>query len=270
LEGTEPIAPIVSNHVRRKKCERNSAVEGKRMRILLIGSLSAMLAGCSCLNSPQAMLEGCTSQACFSRTAAAEPVELTPAPFTPNPAPPKAKPKKIAKSTAPSPAKHDNAAEPADEKAISPVIMKPEFPAPRQPAETSDPATKKPKPAIPAKMDVAASGQPAETSDPVLKKAKTTVAAKMEDPGSVEFADMKRAMRKNTFGQPVDTICGHLKAKRAAGEDTGEKPFLYLVKEDEAYVVDNNPGSAAATAYRNICITLDVRGKEIRQQQSRE
>jgi hypothetical protein len=229
-----------------------------------------MLAGCSCLNSPQAMLEGCTSQACFSRTAAAEPVELTPAPFTPNPAPPKAKPKKIAKSTAPSPAKHDNAAEPADEKAISPVIMKPEFPAPRQPAETSDPATKKPKPAIPAKMDVAASGQPAETSDPVLKKAKTTVAAKMEDPGSVEFADMKRAMRKNTFGQPVDTICGHLKAKRAAGEDTGEKPFLYLVKEDEAYVVDNNPGSAAATAYRNICITLDVRGKEIRQQQSRE
>jgi hypothetical protein len=270
LEGSEPIAPVVSNHVRRKKCERNSAVEGKRMRILLIGSLSAMLAGCSCLNSPQAMLEGCTSQACFSRTAAAEPVELTPAPFTPNPAPPKAKPKKIAKSTAPSPAKHDNAAEPADEKAISPVIMKPEFPAPRQPAETSDPATKKPKPAIPAKMDVAASGQPAETSDPVLKKAKTAVAAKMEDPGSVEFADMKRAMRKNTFGQPVDTICGHLKAKRAAGEDTGEKPFLYLVKEDEAYVVDNNPGSAAATAYRNICITLDVRGKEIRQQQSRE
>jgi len=270
LEGSEPIAPVVSNHVRRKKCERNSAVEGKRMRILLIGSLSAMLAGCSCLNSPQAMLEGCTSQACFSRTAAAEPVELTPAPFTPNPAPPKAKPKKIAKSTAPSPAKHDNAAEPADEKAISPVIMKPEFPAPRQPAETSDPATKKPKPAIPAKMDVAASGQPAETSDPVLKKAKTTVAAKMEDPGSVEFVDMKRAMRKNTFGQPVDTICGHLKAKRAAGEDTGEKPFLYLVKEDEAYVVDNNPGSAAATAYRNICITLDVRGKEIRQQQSRE
>ena len=100
---------------------------------------------------------------------------------------------------------------------------------------------KKPKPAVPAKMDIAASGQPAETSDLVLKKAKTTVAAKMENPASVEFEDMKRAMRKNTFGQPVDTICGHLKGKKATGEDTGEKPFLYLVKEDEAYVVDNNP-----------------------------
>ena len=113
-------------------------------------------------------------------------------------------------------------------------------------------------------------GQPAEASDPVLKKAKTTVAAKMEDPASVEFEDMKRAMRKNTFGQPVDTICGHLRGKKATGEGTGERPFLYLVKEDEAYVVDNNPESAAATAYRNICISLDLRGKEIRQRQSRE
>ena len=43
--------------------------------------------------------------------------------------------------------------------------------------------------------------------------------------------------------------------------------FCISLKEDEAYVVDNNPESAAATAYRNICITLDVRGKEIRQQQ---
>jgi hypothetical protein len=129
---------------------------------------------------------------------------------------------------------------------------------------------KKPQPEIPAKMDVAAPGQPAEASDPVLKKAKTTVAAKMEDPASVEFEDMKRAMRKNTFGQPVDTICGHLRGKKATGEGTGERPFLYLVKEDEAYVVDNNPESAAATAYRNICISLDLRGKEIRQRQSRE
>ena len=103
-----------------------------------------------------------------------------------------------------------------------------------------------------------------------MKNPKPAIPAKMENPASVEFEDMKRAMRKNTFGQPVDTICGHLKAKKATGEDTGEKPFLYLVKEDEAYVVDNNPESAAATAYRNICITLDVRGKDIRQLQSRD
>jgi len=73
-------------------------------------------------------------------------------------------------------------------------------------------------------------------------------------------------MRKNTFGQPVDTICGHVKGKKASGEGTGERPFLYLVKEDEAYVVDGNAESAAAAAYRNICVTLDARGKDARQQ----
>jgi hypothetical protein len=119
-------------------------------------------------------------------------------------------------------------------------------------------------------MDVAAAGQPADTADAVLNKAKTTVAAKMEDPASAEFEDVKRAMRKNTFGHPVDTICGHVKGKKTSGEDINDRPFLYLVKEDEAYVVDGNPESAAATAYRNICINLDVRGKESRQQQSRE
>jgi hypothetical protein len=29
--------------------------------------------------------------------------------------------------------------------------------------------------------------------------------------------------------------------------------FLYLVKDNEAFVVDGPPTSAAATAYRNIC-----------------
>ena len=86
----------------------------------------------------------------------------------------------------------------------------------------------------------------------------------MEDPASAEFEDMKRAIRKNTFGQPIDTICGRVKGKKVSGEDTGERPFLYLVKEDEAYVVDGNPNSVAATAYRTICTNLDARGKESR------
>jgi hypothetical protein len=61
-------------------------------------------------------------------------------------------------------------------------------------------------------------------------------------------------MRKNVLGEPVDSICGHVKGKRASGEGTGDRPFLYLVKDDEAYVVvDGFAGSAAATAYRNIC-----------------
>ena len=65
---------------------------------------------------------------------------------------------------------------------------------------------------------------------------------------------MKRAVRKNTLGQSVDTICGRVKGKKASGEDTGDRPFLYLVKDDDAYVVvDGAAGLAAASAYRNIC-----------------
>ncbi|HZP68570.1 MAG TPA: hypothetical protein VFB29_01385 [Pseudolabrys sp.] len=94
--------------------------------------------------------------------------------------------------------------------------------------------------------------QPA-ASDPALDKAKVTVAAKMEDPSSAVFDNLKRAMRKNAFGYAVDTICGQVRGKKPSGEDTGERPFLYLVKEDQAYIVDDNPASVAATAYRTIC-----------------
>uniref|UniRef100_A0A973VWZ9 Uncharacterized protein n=1 Tax=Bradyrhizobium septentrionale TaxID=1404411 RepID=A0A973VWZ9_9BRAD len=86
-----------------------------------------------------------------------------------------------------------------------------------------------------------------------MDKAKVTIAARMGDPGSVEFSDMKRAMRKNTLGRHVDTICGRVKGRSASGSENGDRPFLYLVKEDEAYVVDGKSGSAASIAYRNIC-----------------
>ena len=106
----------------------------------------------------------------------------------------------------------------------------------------------------PTRINVGASEhRPTETSDPVLEKAKASVAAKLENPGSAEFSDMDRAFRKNTFGRAVDTICGHVQGKNASGGNTGERPFLYLVKEDDAYVVDGKPDSPAAIAYRNIC-----------------
>jgi len=106
---------------------------------------------------------------------------------------------------------------------------------------------------IEAKVEAPASGRPAETPDPVIVKAKTTIAAKLENPASAEFGEMKRAIRKNTLGQSVDTICGRVKGKKASGEDTADRPFLYLVKDDDAYVVDGPAGSAAASAHRNIC-----------------
>jgi len=96
-------------------------------------------------------------------------------------------------------------------------------------------------------------GQPSETSDPVLKKAKITVAAKMENPASVEFVDMKRVTREHILGQPVEVVCGHVRGKKKSDEATGERAFLYLVKEDEAFIVGGNPDSMAAIAYRANC-----------------
>jgi hypothetical protein len=117
----------------------------------------------------------------------------------------------------------------------------------------------KARPAAAARVEDPPTNQPAEASDPVIASAKTAIAAKMENPESAEFRDMKRARRKNTLGQPIDTICGYVKGKSASGEDTGERPFLYLVKEGDAYVVNGSADSVAATVYRNICKETEVR-----------
>ena len=99
--------------------------------------------------------------------------------------------------------------------------------------------------------------QPAQSDDEtVIKKAKITVAAKMEDPASVEFVDIKRATNKNTT---YEIICGHVKGKKKSGEAIAESPFLYLVKENEAYIVDRGPDSMAAIVYRAQCTSASSR-----------
>ena len=129
---------------------------------------------------------------------------------------------------------------------------------------------KKAKTPVATKMDVPLSAQPSRVSNPVLSKATIAVAAKMDDPASIEFEDMKRAVRKDTFGQPIDTICGHVRGKKASGEETRERPFLYVVGENKAFIDDGNPDSLGAIAYRAICINPDLRGQDPRQQPSRE
>jgi hypothetical protein len=202
------------------------------MRTLLVVSLAATLIGCSCIVPPQAGFEQCSFSnefACFDKTTTnqpaetmGQPIELKPTSFKTNSG---AKELKSAKVT---------------EKRSSAHV-----------SDRAHPATKPPK-IVTAKVEPPESAQSAEP-DSVLVKAKSAIAAKLDNPASAEFVDMKRAVRKNTLGQSVDTICGHVKGKTASGEDTGDKPFLYLVKDDDAYLVDGPAGSAAATAYRNIC-----------------
>jgi hypothetical protein len=198
------------------------------MRTLLIGILAVTLVGCSCLSPPQENVDVCmdvSAFGCLNKTAASRPIEPTPASSRTSSATTGAKSTVAAKAEEPSTAR---------------VRDKPQL------------AAKQTKPAvIEAKVETPASVRPAD--DPVIIKAKTTIAAKLEDPTSAEFGEMNRAIRKNTLGKSVDTICGRVKGKKASGEDTGDRPFLYLVKEDDAYVVDGPANSAAASAYRNIC-----------------
>ena len=200
------------------------------MRTLLIGAMAATLVGCSCFPSPRASMEACSDVngfGCFDRTAEGQPLEPKPTSFKTSSAKTKLKSTTVARAEKPSSA-HARDGDVAMKTAKSTVIA--------------------------AKVEPPASNQPAESPDPVIVKAKTTIAAKLEDPKSAEFGEMKRAVRKNTLGQSVDTICGRVKGKKASGEDTGDRPFLYLVKDDDAYVVvDGAAGLAAASAYRNIC-----------------
>jgi len=106
---------------------------------------------------------------------------------------------------------------------------------------------------IPAKGASTRSALRADNSDPVISQARRVVASKMENPESVEFREMTRAVRTNTLGKPIDSICGYVKGKRESGEEIEEMAFLYVVQEDEAYIVDGSVGNLAAIAYQEIC-----------------
>lgn len=236
------------------------------MGLLLVGVLAGILIGFAWL-APSGHLETCTFQwqGCFDHIAVGQPAMPQGAPLRPDPPTPQAKDqakdqvkdqvkyqaKSRAKSRGESQARSQPKSEPKSEavqKAVGHSSANHSTAEPHKRLALAKEAVQ------PTRINVGTSERrPAETSDPVLERAKAAVATKMENPESVEFSDMDRAFRKNTLGRAVDTICGHVRGKNASGGNTGERPFLYLVKEDDVYVGDGKPDSAAAIAYRNIC-----------------
>ena len=194
------------------------------MGLLFIGMLAGVLIGFGLLAPTQASLRECPSQGCFDKIAVSPPTQP--------------KSTAIAKNLATTKAKSATAAKSGKRLAAA------------KSGRTTD-RIKNAHP--PTRIGISVSDRIAEASDPVLNKAKISIAAKMENPASAEFSDMKRAIRKNMIGRPVDTICGHVRGKNTSGADVGDRPFLYLVKDDDAYVVDGKANSAATIAYRNIC-----------------
>jgi hypothetical protein len=91
--------------------------------------------------------------------------------------------------------------------------------------------------------------QPDDKLDPVLKRAISAIAAKMLNSVSVELVEMKRS-EKNASGKSIDVICGSVRGKSASGSDTGDRPFLYLVQEEKAYI---GLYDIATSPYHNFC-----------------
>ena len=218
------------------------------MRTLLIGALIATLMGC-CRTPPQATLERCTAKNCIQRTTANPQTEIKRVAFKPSPAPANVK-------SIPDPA-------------AAPVSTPEPAPAPAAQNDQTGLIGKRATPTINSPPDTSVPSQSAETLDAVVNKAKATTAATLADPEFAEFDDMKRAIRKDMLGQPVDSICGRIKVKRASGESISDRPFLYLVKEDKAFIDDGYPESVAATWYRAVCIDRDSPRQDSRQQPSK-
>ena len=199
------------------------------MRMFLVGVLSATLIGCSCPTAPQAMLEACTSKPCFYRTAGSPPIELKPTPFQAQPHDNKSgiqKTRRRPRRQHPWRQRRQNQDSPqtsnGSDKDKSRVRDQndPRFSAPPpQPVENAKTCRNE--------FERRSPGPASKPSDPILEKAKATVASKMEDPASGDFEDMNRAVRHDTFGQSIDTICGHVRGKIHRGQKP-EKGLLYI------------------------------------------
>ena len=201
------------------------------MRALITCALAATLAGCSCHVASLPSFEACAGAdgfACLDRNSAAR------------------------RGIAPEPSSSEASSATSTEKAARRKATMKQLSARSsgKPLHAGKAAKSVPDA---AKVEAAADMQAPEAIDPVVDRAKIAVAVRLEDPKSATFSEMNRSKRKNLLGQYIDTICGHVKSKKASGEDIGDRPFLYIVKDDVAFVADDSPTSAASTAYRNIC-----------------
>jgi hypothetical protein len=236
------------------------------MRMVLIISLAGALAGCSCFAPPQIIAEACAEPnqfGCSYRTASATQFESDSAVEKLGPHKRKANAAHVTRASAPRFPHKVSARKPASAKKNTASAVKqhkreltakvtPPRPVPESAASASDPAPTKVAAAPAAQAQKAESAQADIIPDSILDKLRAAIAAKLEDPASVEFIQMKRALRKNLLEQPIDTICGHIVGKTTSSAERKEMPFLYLVKEENVYI-DDGSDEAVADAYGKVC-----------------
>lgn len=210
------------------------------MRPLLISALAATLTGCACFAPPPVQRVAKTENTIAAKK------ENPRHRGTANTHTKNAKPDILPKMDA------SSSAQPND-KSNAVIDAKPNI-SPKMDASSSVQPNDKSNTIVNEKSTVGAKSETPQSSQlddkSVMEKAKVTIAAKMENPASVEFKAIKRAERKNAAGKSIDSICGYVREKTAPGGETGDRPFLYLVQEDEAYI---GGYSIATSPHHNIC-----------------
>jgi hypothetical protein len=89
--------------------------------------------------------------------------------------------------------------------------------------------------------------------DPVIQAAKAAVAKNLKDPPSAVFSDLKRAMRPNVRGEPMDTVCGLVNAKNSYGGYNGPRGFVYFVDGGTADIAEGDQYAVGPMVVRNFC-----------------
>jgi hypothetical protein len=205
------------------------------MRPLVISVIAATLVGCSCYSpqqhAQQALLTACAEAngfACSDGDTGALEINSKPLVLRGNSRTEKA----IAAKESP---RYHRKANTRTKNAKSNIVQKTDASSSVQPDDKSNPVINA-KSTIAAKTETPQSTQLDDGSE--IEKAKGTIAAKMKNP-AVEFVELKRIAEKDALGKSsIDIICGYVGEKNASGEPTGDRPFLYLVQKNEAYIGD--------------------------------
>ena len=205
------------------------------MRPLVISVLAATLVGCSCFSpqqhARQALLTDCAEAngfACSDGDTGTSEINSKPLVLRDNSRTEKA----IAAKENP---RYHRKANTHTKNAKSNIMPKTDASSSVQPDDKSNTVINA-KSTIAAKTETPQSTQLDDGSE--IEKAKGTIAAKMKNP-AVEFVELKRIAEKGALGKSsIDIICGYVGEKNASGESTGDRPFLYLVQKDEAYIGD--------------------------------
>lgn len=105
---------------------------------------------------------------------------------------------------------------------------------------------------VPVAQPQQVAAAPPETGKPpkpaAIAAIKATAAKTFKDPPAAKWERMQQATRPDAKGEPTEVVCGYVNAKNSFGGYIGPKPFAFLVKTGDLFVLDEGDGPAMKLA----------------------